>query len=430
MQLYTKILIGMGAGVVAGSIANFGNVEWLRTGLLAAQPLGDAFIRAITMVVIPLVVASLLVGTASLGDVRKLGRIGLRTFLYYMISTAVAISIGLALANLAKPGSRIDPSTRDALSAQFAGEAASKLELSGKAPSLVDTLLNIIPRNPVASAANFDLLPLIVFTILFGAALSVMPRQRSAPVIAFFDGINEAAMVIIGWVMQLAPYAVFILIAAVVTRFGLDLLRSLLIYASLVAFGLIFHTYGVLALAVRLFSGLSPVLFFRRVMEAQLVAFSTSSSNATLPVSLRTMEEKFGVSTSVASFVLPLGATINMNGTALYQAIAVMFIGQIYGMEMGIGEQLTILLTATLAAVGTAGVPSSGIITIIIVLQSLGMGNQVAAGISLILGVDRILDMMRTVTNITGDLACCTYVGKTENEMDLPSDADLAQRIG
>jgi Na+/H+-dicarboxylate symporter len=428
MQLYTKILIGMGAGVVVGSIANFGGVEWLRTGLLAAQPLGDAFIRAITMVVIPLVVASLLVGTASLGDVRKLGRIGLRTFLYYMISTAVAISIGLALANLAKPGSRIDPSTRDALSAQFAGEAASKLELSGKAPSLVDTLLNIIPRNPVASAANFDLLPLIVFTILFGAALSVMPRQRSAPVIAFFDGINEAAMVIIGWVMQLAPYAVFILIAAVVTRFGLDLLRSLLIYASLVAIGLVIHTYGVLALAVRFFSGLNPFLFFRRVVEAQLVAFSTSSSNATLPVSLRTMEEKFGVSTSVASFVLPLGATINMNGTALYQAIAVMFIGQIYGMEMGIGEQLTILLTATLAAVGTAGVPSSGIITIIIVLQSLGMGNQVAAGISLILGVDRILDMMRTVTNITGDLACCTYVGKTENEMHLPSEAEIAQR--
>lgn len=253
MQLYTKILIGMGAGVVAGSIANFGGVEWLRTGLLAAQPLGDAFIRAITMVVIPLVVASLLVGTASLGDVRKLGRIGLRTFLYYMISTAVAISIGLALANLVKPGSRIDPSTRDALSAQFAGEAASKLELSGKAPSLVDTLLNIIPRNPVASAANFDLLPLIVFTILFGAALSVMPRQRSAPVIAFFDGVNEAAMVIIGWVMQLAPYAVFILIAAVVTRFGLDLLRSLLIYASLVMVGLVIHTYGVLALAVRFF---------------------------------------------------------------------------------------------------------------------------------------------------------------------------------
>ena len=428
MQLYTKILIGMGAGVVVGSIANFGGVEWLRTGLLAAQPLGDAFIRAITMVVIPLVVASLLVGTASLGDVRKLGRIGLRTFLYYMLSTAVAISIGLALANLAKPGSRIDPSTRDALSAQFAGEAASKLELSGKAPALVDTLLNIIPRNPVASAANFDLLPLIVFTILFGAALSVMPRQRSAPVIAFFDGINEAAMVIIGWVMQLAPYAVFILIAAVVTRIGLDLLRSLLIYASLVAIGLVLHTYGVLALAVRFFSGLNPLLFFRRVVEAQLVAFSTSSSNATLPVSLRTMEEKFGVSTSVASFVLPLGATINMNGTALYQAIAVMFIGQIYGMEMGIGEQLTILLTATLAAVGTAGVPSSGIITIIIVLQSLGMGNQVAAGISLILGVDRILDMLRTVTNITGDLACCTFVGKTENEMHLPSEADLAQR--
>jgi Na+/H+-dicarboxylate symporter len=427
MQLYAKILIGMIAGVVVGAIANFGDIGWLKTALDALQPIGNAFIRAITMVVIPLVVASLLVGTASLGDIRKLGRIGLRTFVYYMLSTVLAITIGLGLANLVKPGSRIDPATRDSLSAQFAGEAASKIELSGQTPSLVDTLLNIIPRNPVASAANFDLLPVIVFTILMGAALSVLPKQQSAPVISFFEGVNEASMVIIGWVMHLAPYAVFALIAAVISQFGLDLLRSLLIYAGVVAGGLLLHTYGTLGIIVKFLGGVDPRKFYKRIAPVQLVAFSTSSSNATLPVTLDTAEHKLGASNSVASFVLPLGATINMDGTALYQAVAVMFIGQIYGLEFGLADQLKILLTATLASVGTAGVPSAGIITIIIVLQSLGMGNQVAAGISLILGVDRILDMMRTATNVTGDIVCCTYVAQSEGELAVPSDEDLAR---
>lgn len=425
MQLYAKILIGMVAGVVTGVVANFGKIAWLQDTLRAVEPLGDGFIRAITMVVIPLVVASLLVGTASLGDIRKLGRIGLRTVAYFLLSTVLAIVLGLLLSNLFKPGSRIDSATRDSLSAQFAGEAAGKLDLSGKQPSYSDVLLNVIPRNPVASAANFDLLPLITFTVLFGAALSVLPKQRSAPVIAFFDGVNEASMVIIGWVMHLAPYAVFVLIAAVISRFGMDLLQSLLLYSAIVAVGLFIHTYFFLGLIVRFLSGMSPWLFFKRILPVQLVAFSTSSSNATLPVSLETAETRLGTSNSIASFVLPLGATINMNGTALYQAVAVMFIGQIYGLEFGLADQLKIVLTATLAAIGTAGVPSAGIITIIIVLQSLGLGSQLAAGISLILGVDRILDMMRTVTNVTGDLVCCAYVSKSEGEMAVPADADL-----
>lgn len=427
MQLYAKILIGMIAGVVVGGIANLADITWLHHTLHAVEPFGEAFIRTITMVVIPLVVASLLVGTASLGDIRKLGRIGLRTFLYFMISTVLAILLGLVLANVVKPGSRIDSATRDSLAAQFAGEAASKVDITSSTPSITDTLLNMIPRNPVASAANFDLLPLILFTVLFGAALSVLPKQQSAPVIAFFDGVNEASMVIIGWVMRLAPYAVFVLIASVISRFGMDLLRSLLIYSAVVAGGLVIHTYGTLGLIVRFLAGMDPRLFFKRIFPVQLMAFSTSSSNATLPVTLETAEKKLGASNSIASFVLPLGATINMDGTALYQAVAVMFIGQIYGLDFGVSDQLKILLTATLASVGTAGVPSAGIITIIIVLQSMGMGTQVAAGISLILGVDRILDMMRTATNVTGDLVCCVYVGKSENEMELPTEADLAR---
>ncbi len=422
MQLHTKILIGMAAGVAVGAFANFSDIGWLKSALSNLEYVGTAFIRAITMIVIPLVVASLLVGTASLGDLRKLGRIGAKTVTYYMASTALAVSLGLLLANLVQPGSRISPATRDALSEQFAGEAASTVEFASKAPSLADTLLNMIPRNPVAAAANFDLLALIVFTIVFGAAISALPKERSRPVLAFFEGVNDASMLVIGWVMQLAPYAVFALIAAVISRFGVDLLQSLLIYACTVAFGLAFHTYVVLALAVKGLAGLNPLVFFRRTAPVQLVAFSTSSSNATLPVSLRTAEDRLGISNSVASFVLPLGATINMDGTALYQAVAVMFIGQIYGMDMGLAQQATILLTATLAAVGTAGVPSAGIITIIIVLNSIGLGSQVAAGISLILGVDRILDMMRTVTNVVGDLTCCSFVAKTEGELNLPAD--------
>src|SRR5690606_34724295 len=204
--------------------------------------------------------------------------------------------------------SRIDSATRDSLSAQFAGEAASKVDITSSTSSISDTLLNVIPRNPVASAANFDLLPLILFTVLFGAALSVLPKQQSAPVIAFFEGVNEASMVIIGWVMHIAPYAVFVLIASVISRFGMDLLQSLLIYAAVVAGGLVIHTYGTLGLIVRFLAGMDPRLFFKRIFPVQLVAFSTSSSNATLPVTLETAEKKLGASNSIASFTLPLGA--------------------------------------------------------------------------------------------------------------------------
>lgn len=426
MQLHTKILIGMAAGVVVGALANFLDIGWLKATLNSIEPLGTAFIRAITMIVIPLVVSSLLVGTAALGDIRKLGKIGAKTVGYYMLSTVVAVTLGLLLANLVKPGSRVDPATRDALAAQFATESASKIEFAQEAPSLVDTLLNMIPRNPVKAAADFDLLALIVFTIIFGAAVSVLPKERAQPVLAFFEGVNEASMIVIGWVMKLAPYAVFALISAVISKFGIDLLKSLLIYASVVAGGLMLHTYGVLGLVIKFLARIDPFQFYRRTAPVQLVAFSTSSSNATLPVTIKTAEEKLGISNPIASFVLPLGATINMDGTALYQAVAVMFIGQIYGLDLGLAQQLTIVLTATLAAVGTAGVPSAGIITIIIVLQSVGLGAQVATGISLILGVDRILDMMRTVTNVVGDLCCCAFVARTEGEIDFPEDMPRA----
>jgi Na+/H+-dicarboxylate symporter len=416
MQLYTKILLGLVLGAVVGFVANLFELQGLTALLSSLEPIGTAFIRLITMIIIPLVVASLMVGTASLGDLAKLGRIGGKTIGFYLCTTAIAVTIGLVVSNVVKPGSRIDDSTRDALSARFEGDAMSRMQLAEDAPKVVEVLLNIIPRNPVQAAANLELLPLIFFTILFAAAVSIIAPKRREAVITFFEGVNDASMVVIDWVMRLAPYAVFALISSVIANFGTDLLMSLLVYSGVVVAGLLLHmtiTYG---LAVRFLARLSFPAFLRRISQAPLVAFSTSSSNATLPVTMETAESELGISKPVSSFVLPLGATINMDGTALYQAVAVMFIAQIYGIDIGITEQLIVVLTATLASIGAAGVPSAGIITLIIVLNAVGLGAHVQAGIALILGVDRILDMIRTSVNVTGDLTAAAVIARSEGE--------------
>jgi Na+/H+-dicarboxylate symporter len=424
MQLYTKILIGLVAGAVLGLTANVLEVVWLRDLFIAIEPIGTAFIRLITMVVVPLVAASLLIGTASLGDLRKLGRIGGKTVSYYLITTAVAVTIGIGISNLVKPGSRIDPATRDSLAAAFEEQAGRAVQMAAEKPSIVQTLLNMIPTNPIRAAADMDLLPLIVFTILFGAALTLVDAERKRAVLQVAEGVNQAVMVLIDWIMRLAPYAVFALIAAVVARFGLDLLRSLLFYALAVAGGLLLHAVITYGTVIRFLVRMNPATFFKRIIEAPLVAFSTSSSNATLPVTMETAEEKLGISRSVTSFVCPLGATINMDGTALYQAVATMFIAQIYGVPLTVGDQLTVVLTATLASIGAAGVPSAGIIILILVLNSVGLGGHAAAGIALILGIDRILDMLRTAVNVTGDLTAASFVARTEGEALVPRPVD------
>ena len=416
MQLYTKILIGLIAGGVLGGVANWLQIAPMISLFSALEPLGTAFINLITMIVIPLVVASLLVGTASLGNLRKLGRIGGKTLAYYMSTTAVAVTIGLGLANVIKPGGGVSETTRDELASRYGGAALERMDLADQAPGWVETLMSIIPRNPVQAAANMDLLSLIFFTICFGAALTVIQADRRDAVLNFFHGINEASMVLINWIMELAPYAVFVLIAAVVSNFGLDLLQSLLIYTGVVVLGLLMHAFGTYALVLRFLGRLNPLRFYKRIAAVPLLAFSTSSSNATLPLTIETAKDELGVSDEVASFVLPLGATINMDGTALYQAVAVMFIAQIYGIDLSLADQLIVVLTATLASVGAAGGPSAGIITLIIVLNSVGMGQHVQAGIALILGVDRILDMLRTSVNVTGDLSCSAFIARTEGE--------------
>ncbi|MDX1673734.1 MAG: dicarboxylate/amino acid:cation symporter [Longimicrobiales bacterium] len=424
MQLYTKILIGLALGVVVGLVANVLGLEWLQTTLGWVESFGTAWIRLITMVVVPLVAASLLIGTASLGDLRKLGRIGGKTVGYYLTTTAIAVTIGIALSNAVKPGSGVDPETQARLSAQFEQQAGEAVTLAAEKPTVAETLLNMIPRNPVQAAAEMDLLPLIIFTILFGAAITLVEEDKKNAVLKFAEGVNDAVMVLIDWIMLLAPYAVFALIAGVVGRFGLDLLQSLLIYTLTVAAGLLLHALGTYGFIVRFLVRMNPATFFKRIVNAQVVAFSTSSSNATLPVTMETAEEDVGVSPEVSSFVLPLGATINMDGTAMYQAIATMFIAQIYGIGLGVGEQLTIVLTATLASIGAAGVPSAGIIILIVVLNSVGLGGHAAAGIALILGVDRILDMLRTAVNVTGDLTAASFVAVTEGETLEPRPMD------
>ena len=416
MQLYTKILIGLIGGIVVGAGSNLAGLEPVVAVLTALEPLGTAFIRALTMIVIPLVVASLVVGASSLGDIRRLGRIGGKTLTYYLVTTALAVGLGLVLSNLVKPGAGVDPATRDSLSAQFQGQAEGNMQIAAQAPPLKDVLLNIIPRNPVQSAATFDILPLIFFAVIFGAALSVLPEAKKDPVIRFFDGVNEASMVVIGWIMVTAPYAVFALIASITAQFGLDLLRSLMIYGLVVVAGLAIHGLITIGFMVRFAAKVKPLQFFKRISGVPLFAFSTSSSNATLPVTMATAENQLGVSKEVSSFVLPLGATINMDGTALYQAVAVMFIAQIYGFQMDLGAQMTVVLTATLASIGTAGVPGAGVIMLIAILQTVGLGDRVESGIALILGIDRILDMLRTVVNVTGDLSCAAFVARSEGE--------------
>lgn len=430
MQLYTKILIGLVAGAVIGILANLLGLVWLQDAFSWVEPVGTIFIRLITMIVIPLVVASLILGTASLGDIRKLGRIGGKTILYYMSTTAIAVSIGLLLSNIVQPGSRIDPATRDSLVAEYSGEAAARVSLAADKPSVRETIVAMVPTNPISAAANGELLPLIIFSIIFGAAVSIIGQDRKDSILTFFNAINDAVMVMIDWIMKLAPYAVFVLVGGVVARFGLDLLRSLLVYSGVVVGGLLVHALVTFPIMLKFLAKMNPLDFLRKIVEVPIVAFSTSSSSATLPVTMETAQENLGVSKEVSSFVLPLGATINMDGTALYQAVAVMFIAQIYGAAMGPAEQLTIVLTATLASIGAAGVPSAGIITLILVLQSVGLGSQAQAGIALILGVDRILDMLRTAVNVTGDLTAATVIARSEGEALIPHPVDHKIRLG
>lgn len=414
MKLTTKIFLGLLLGAVLGVVVQASGSDWARNAVLAFEPLGMAFIRLISMVVVPLVVASLFVGTCSVGDVRRLGRIGGRSLAYILVTTMIAAAIGLYMGILVRPGASLDPEVRDRIGAEYQATAEASAAVV-ETVSLRDRLLEIIPRNPLGAAAEMDLLPLIFATLLFAAAASVLKPARQAPLVSFFDAVNGAAGVIIDWVMRLAPYAVFVLIAGAMARFGVGLLRGLLLYSILIIVGEGIHGFGVLMLALRA-AGVNVRAFWRHVAAGPMVAFSTASSNAALPVSLEVAQKNLGVSKEVASFVLPVGATLNMNGSALYKGLTVAFIAQVYGVSLGPAEHVTIILTSTMAAVAGVGVPGSSLVTTLIVLGAIGMGPQAAAGIALVVGLDRFLDMFRTGVNVLGDLTCAAVVAKGEGE--------------
>lgn len=407
IQIYNKIFIGLVLGAVAGIV--------FKSSVAEVKPVGDAFIRLIRMVIIPLVFASLLIGTASM-DPKKMGRIGLKTLVYYLVYTAFAIFVGLILANTLKPGSGLPDAVRDQLLQNFSADGARVSGLAGQA-NPIDTLLNIIPTNLFEGLGQGIILQIIFFAIFAGVALALIPKKKSGPVLSFFDGINDTMIKIVHIAIKLAPYGVFALIASVIGSFGTHILVTLLKYTLITISGMIILNFTY-PLVVRLFSGMSPLTFIKGIRSPQLIAFSTSSSSATLPVTIEACTEKLGVPQDIASFVLPLGATVNMNGTALYHGISAVFIAQVFGIPLGIGDQLMIVLTATLAAIGCAGAPMAGILMLVIVLEQVGIPTE---GIALIFGVERILDMFRTTVNITGDASAAVIIAASEGELKPPN---------
>jgi len=375
--------------------------------------LGDIFIRLLTMIAIPLVLGSLTVGAASLGDIKKFARIGGKTISFYLVTTSIAISIGLVAANLIQPGKRMNVETKERLLSVYSKDVEVKIG-TAEEYNFIDEIVKLIPKNPFAAIANAEMLQIVLFALMLGLVLSLIPKSKGEPVIKFFDGLSEAMIKMVDLIMLIAPIGVFALISATVGEFGFDILQTLFWYVAAVLFGLFTHTLGTYTLIVKLFSKIKLSTFFKGMRKAQTIAFSTSSSAATLPVNMECCQENLGVSKSITSFVLPLGATINMDGTALYQGVAAVFIAQVFGMDLNFMQQLTIVLTATLASIGTAPVPGVGIIMLIIVLKSVGIPEE---GIALILGVDRILDMCRTITNITGDAAVAVAVASSEGEL-------------
>ena len=419
MTLPTKILIGLAGGAVFGLALNVAaSPEVIAACVAALRPVGSLFIRLITMIAAPLVLASLIVGASSISDPAKLGRIGAKTLALYLVTTAAAISIGLALAVAFQPGGSVPPEVSERLLSRYQEQAAGRLEAAG-APSISELIVELVPSNPFQAMATGNMLQVVVFALIVGVALSLIPPEKAQPVIRFFDGLTDTLIQIVSMVMWTAPLGVFALIAVVTAEFGLSVMGALGAYVAVVLFGLALHMAGVYGAMVQWLTpkGMSAWRFFRAMAPVHLLAFSSSSSAATLPLNMRTVQDKLGVSERVTSFVLPLGATVNMDGTALYQGVAAAFIAQVYGAPLSFEDHLTIVITATLASIGTAAVPGAGIIMLVIVLQAVGVPTE---GVALIFGVDRFLDMCRTVVNITGDAAVALTVAASEGELAIP----------
>ena len=428
LALHWWILIAMASGVAYGVVmANFG---WTDHILTYIKPFGTLFLNLLKMIAVPLVLFSLAAGVASLNDTAKLGRIGGKTILLYLGTTAVAITIGLVVASIMRPGSAIqsDPDVLAALQDKFGAEAGGKIEVAQNV-SMLEQLINIVPTNPFAALAKPAMLQIVFFSLILGVAFTRLPRHRAGHVIEVFQLMTDAIIEMVHIIMKLAPIGVFALLATLIADLGKDpenlqtLLKALLGYMLTVVIGLALHMGLVYTMLLKFVAKVPLRHFFRSMIPAQLLAFSSSSSAATLPVTMECVEKKVGVQEEVSSFVLPLGATINMDGTGLYQGVAAVFIATAYGLDLTMGQQLQIVLTASLASIGTAAVPGVGIVMLTIVLDQIGIP---ATGIALILGVDRPLDMLRTTLNVTGDATVATCVGASEGALDIPAETDAA----
>ncbi len=424
MALHNKIFIGLAVGVFGGLAVNWtlgGNNEWVVwTVENFTRPIGQLFLNLLLMIVVPLVFASLVVGVAGIGDIRKLGRIGAKAFGYTLIISAISVVIGLTLANTIRPGERISPETAAVLKAEFSTSASAVTEAQKKASeaaksdsALMQAVKTIVPSNIFnsISAASPNMLHIMFFALIIGIAITLLPGPVSAPFVSFCEALFAITAKIIDIVMKFAPYAVACLLFNNIAQFGLELLQSLGWFVVTVLLGLSIHFFGVYSLSVWFLSKISPIEFFRRVQTVILTAFSTSSSNATLPTALRVSHENLGVPKEINSFVLTVGATANQNGTALYEGVTVLFLAQLAGVELTIGLQLMIVYLAILGGIGTAGVPSGSIPFIIGILFMIGIDPAL---IAIILGVDRILDMCRTTLNVVGDLTAATFVARSE----------------
>lgn len=426
---HSRILWGLTIGAVAGVLANLAvgsknpTLGWILENI--TEPIGALFLRLLLMTVVPLVVASLILGISRIGDIRKLGRIGLRCFLYCLLISGISVAIGLGLANTIQPGKRIDPKTAAELQERYSTEAAKEVERAKEQPatkegSVLRFIKSFVPSNPVTAVATEqpNMLQLLFFALVFGIALNLVPTERSAGVIDFLEGLFAVSLKIIDMILWTAPVAVGCLLFSNTARFGLDLLGALGWFVATVLLGLGLHMFVTYPIAIRLFSRISPLEFFRRIKTVMVTAFSTSSSNATLPTSLRVAEQDLGVPREISGFVLTVGATANQNGTALYEGVTVLFLAQLAGVDLSFTQQIMVAYLAILGSIGTAGIPSASIPFIIVVLGTIGVNPAL---IGVIYGLDRILDMCRTTLNVAGDLTAATYVARAEGAQLLPA---------
>lgn len=429
LALHWRIVIGLLVGAVSGVLCNLllrdangaslPGLKWFADNV--ANTCGQVFLRFIFMVVVPLVFCALTLGVAEIGDARKLGRLGLRTLLMTLFFSAASVLIGLGLANTLRPGNMLSETSRQNLKEQFSEDADKKIAQANKSKTPAETILDIIPKNPLqeavgaldGSSPGSGMLGVMFFSLCFGVALTMVPAERARPVLDVLQGIYDAIMIIIGGAMKLAPFGVAALVFSISAVLGLEFLVALSGYVISVLLGLGIHMFIIYSLAIWFIAKRSPVAFFKDIMEVMLTAFATSSSNATLPTSLRVVDEKLKLDKRVSSFVLTIGSTANQNGTALYEGMTVLFLAQVFGKNLDLAQQMTVVLLSILAGVGTAGVPGGSLPLVVLVLQSIQVP---AEGIGIIMGVDRLLDMSRTTVNVVGDIAVATCVDRWESQ--------------